>query len=79
VIPYLPNNPQRWEEAVNAVIQIMDTWRKDAEPDKRMREWIDRVEWDRLFKKTGIKVSLKDLDGYIYGTEFTGLDLRFVW
>ncbi len=79
VIPYLPNNPPRWEEAVNAVIQIMDTWKKDANPDERMRDWIERIGWDRFFKKAGIKVGLKHIDGYLYGDEFARSDLRFGW
>ena len=79
VIPYIPNNPPKWEEAVNVVVQIMDTWRKDAKPDERIREWINRIGWDRFFKKTGIKVSLKDIDGYIFGNEFARSDLRFGW
>lgn len=79
VIPYLPNNPPKWEEAVRAVIQIMDAWRRDAEPDERMREWINRIGWDRFFRKAGIKVSMKDVDGYIFGGEFARSDLRFGW
>lgn len=79
VIPYLPNNPPKWDEAVTAVLQIVDAWKKDAEPDERVREWINRIGWDRFFKKAGIKVSLKDIDGYIYGNEFARSDLRFGW
>lgn len=79
VIPYLPNNPPTWDEAVQAVMQIVDAWKKGAEPDERMREWIDRIGWDRFFRKAGIKVSLKDIDGYIYGNEFARSDLRFGW
>lgn len=79
VIPYLPNNPPKWDEAVQAVMQIVDAWKKGAEPDERMREWIDRIGWDRFFRKAGIKVSLKDIDGYIYGNEFARSDLRFGW
>ncbi len=79
VIPYLPNNPPKWEEAVKSVTQITDAWRKNAETDERMREWINRIGWDRFFSKTGIKVSLKDIDGYIYGSESGRSDLRFGW
>lgn len=79
VIPYIPNNPPRWEEAVNIVIQIMEAWKKDAELDERMRDWICRIGWDRFFKKTGILVSMKDVDGYIFGNEFARSDLRFGW
>jgi len=79
VIPYLPNNPPKWDEAVQAVVQIVDAWKKGAEPDERMREWIDRIGWDRFFRKAGIKVSIKDIDGYMYGNEFARSDLRFGW
>ncbi len=79
VIPYLPNNPPRWDEAVKAVMQIVNAWKKGAEPDERIREWIDRIGCDRFFRKAGIKVSLKDIDGYIYGNEFARSDLRFGW
>ena len=79
VIPYLPNNPPKWEEAVKAVVQIMDAWKRSAEPDERMREWIQRIGWDRFFRKAGIAVNLKDIDGYIYGNEFARSDLRFGW
>ncbi len=79
VIPYLPNNPPKWDEAVQAVLQIVDAWKKGAEADERMREWIERIGWDRFFRKAGIAVSLKDIDGYIYGNEFARSDLRFGW
>jgi len=79
VIPYLPNNPPRWEEAVSAVVMIMDAWKKDAHEDERIREWINRIGWDRFFKRTGICVSTKHVDGYIFGNEFARSDLRFGW
>jgi sulfite reductase beta subunit len=79
VIPYLPNNPPRWEEAVTAVTRIVDAWRRDAKSDERVREWINRIGWDRFFRKAGIEVSLKDIDGYIYSNEFARSDLRFGW
>jgi hypothetical protein len=44
-----------------------------------MRDWIERIGWDRFFKKAGIKVGLKHIDGYLYGDEFARSDLRFGW
>ena len=44
-----------------------------------MKEWINRIGWDRFFKKIGIKVSIKDIDGYLYGSEFARSDLKFGW
>ncbi|MFO0753287.1 MAG: dissimilatory-type sulfite reductase subunit beta [Thermodesulfovibrionales bacterium] len=79
VIPYLPNNPPRWEEAVHAVRQIMDAWGKDAQPDERIKEWIHRIGWDRFFRRAGIAVSIKDVDGFWFNNEFARSDLRFGW
>ena len=70
---------QRRNDAVSAVIQIVEAWRKDANPDERMKEWINRIGWDRFFKKTAIAVSIKDIDGYFFGNEFARSDLRFGW
>ena len=60
-------------------MRIVGAWKKDAEPDERVREWINRTGWDRFFKKAGIRVSVKDIDGYIFGNEFARSDLRFGW
>lgn len=79
VIPYLPNNPPEWKEAVDAVKKIADTWRKDAKEGERVRDWIARIGWTRFFEKVGIEVSYKHIDGYIYGPEFGRMDLRFRW
>jgi sulfite reductase beta subunit len=64
---------------VKAVVQIMDAWIGDAEPDERIKEWITRIGWDRFFRKAGITVSMKDIDGFYYGNEFARSDLRFGW
>ncbi|MDP6459423.1 MAG: dissimilatory-type sulfite reductase subunit beta [Candidatus Hydrothermarchaeota archaeon] len=79
VIPYIPNNPPEWKEAVEAVTKIVNTWKKDARKWERIREWINRIGWEKFFEKTGIEMTYKHIDSYIYGPEFARTDLRFRW
>lgn len=79
VIPYLPNNPPKWTEIVEAVTNIIDAWRKDARKDERLREWINRIGWEKFFEKAGIKPSRKHVDGLLGGLRNVRSDLRFRW
>lgn len=63
-IPYLPNNPPRWPEVVNAVKNIVEVYAKDARKYERVGEWIDRIGWERFFKLTGIKFTMQHIDDF---------------
>jgi dissimilatory sulfite reductase beta subunit len=63
-IPFLPNNPPRWPEVVDAVEKIVDVWRKDARKYERIGEWIDRIGWPRFFKKTGFEFTKYHIDDF---------------
>jgi sulfite reductase beta subunit len=63
-IPFLPNNPPRWPEVVEAVVNIVDVYAKNARKYERMGEWIDRVGWPRFFKLTGIEFSRYHIDDF---------------
>ena len=65
-IPFLPNNPPRWPEVVEAVRNIVDTWVRDAREGERVGEWIERIGWERFFEKTGIPFTEKHIDDYIF-------------
>ncbi len=43
--PFLPNNPPRWPEVVDAVKNIVEVYAENARKHERMGEWIER---DRL-------------------------------
>jgi len=64
-IPFIPNNPPRWPEVVDAVRNIVEVYAKHARQDERMVDWIDRVGWPAFFKLTGIPFTEKHIDDFI--------------
>ncbi|MHC4663997.1 MAG: dissimilatory-type sulfite reductase subunit beta [Planctomycetota bacterium] len=65
-IPYLPNNPPRWPEAVAAVRNIVEVWANNARKYERMGEFIERIGWPRFFKMTGIEFEKPHIDDFKY-------------
>ena len=63
-IPYLPNNPPRWPEVVQAVVNIVDVYAKNAKKFERLGEWIDRIGWPRFFELTGIPFTRYHIDDF---------------
>jgi len=53
-IPFIPNNPPRWPETVDAVKNIVEVYAAHARKHERVGEWIDRVGWEKFFRLTGI-------------------------
>lgn len=66
VIPYLPNNPPRWPEVVEAVKKLVVLWQKNAKKGERMGEWIERIGWERFFELAEIPFTDKHIDDYIF-------------
>lgn len=69
VIPFLPNNPPRWPETVEAVRHIVEVWIENARQGERLGEWIERIGWERFFSISGIPFSDKLIDDYIFSRE----------
>ncbi|HIQ22204.1 MAG TPA: dissimilatory-type sulfite reductase subunit beta [Planctomycetes bacterium] len=63
-IPYLPNNPPRWPEVVQAVRRIVEVWAAGAKKYERMGEFINRIGWKRFFELTGIEFSKEHIDDF---------------
>jgi sulfite reductase beta subunit len=63
-IPYLPNNPPRWPEVVEAVRNIVEIWAKRAKKYERMGEFIARIGWPRFFELTGIEFTKEHIDDF---------------
>ncbi len=63
-IPFLPNNPPRWPEVVEAVVKIVDVYRGDARKYERVGEWIDRIGWPRFFELTGFEFTRYHIDDF---------------
>ncbi len=70
-VPFIPNNPPRWPEVVDAVKNIVDAWAGDAQQYERIGEWIDRIGWPSFFEKTGIEFTKYHIDDFRYaGTTY---------
>ncbi len=70
-IPFLPNNPPRWPEVVDAVVNIVNVYAENARKFERMGEWIDRIGWPRFFEFTGIEFTRYHIDDFKHaGTTF---------
>ena len=63
-IPFLPNNPPRWPEVVDAVVKIVDVYAKHARKYERVGEWIERVGWPRFFQLTGFEFTRYHIDDF---------------
>ncbi len=63
-VPYLPNNPPRWPEVVQAVRTIVEVWAKGACKYERMGEFIQRIGWPRFFKLTGFEFTKQHIDDF---------------
>jgi sulfite reductase beta subunit len=63
-IPFIPNNPPRWPEVVDAVVNIVEVYAHNARKFERMGEWIDRIGWPRFFELTGIQFGRYHLDDF---------------
>ena len=63
-IPFLPNNPPRWPEVVEAVVNIVDVYAANARKHERMGEWIDRIGWPKFFELTGIEFTRYHIDDF---------------
>jgi len=63
-IPFLPNNPPRWPETVEAVVNIVHVYTQHARKYERMGEWIERIGWPRFFQLTGIPFTRYHIDDF---------------
>jgi len=65
-IPFIPNNPPRWPEVVDAVRNIVEVWATRARKFERMGEFIERIGWPKFFKLTGIEFQKEHIDDFKY-------------
>jgi sulfite reductase beta subunit len=68
-IPFLPNNPPRWPEVVNAIVNIVNLYAKHARKHERMGEWIERIGWPRFFKLAEIPFTKHHIDDFTHAGE----------
>lgn len=63
-IPFLPNNPPRWPEVVDAIKNLVDLWAANARKYERMGEWIERIGWPKFFRMSGIEFQKEHIDDF---------------
>jgi len=63
-IPYIPNNPPRWPEVVDAVKNIVIVWAENAKKYERMGDFIKRIGWPRFFELTGLEFTKEHIDDF---------------
>lgn len=63
-IPFLPNNPPRWPEVVDAVKNIVEKYAEGAKKHERVGEWIERIGWEKFFELSGIEFTDKHIDDF---------------
>jgi sulfite reductase beta subunit len=68
-VPFLPNNPPRWPEVVNAVANIVKVYAEHARKHERMGEWIERIGWPKFFQLTGIPFTKYHIDDFRHAGE----------
>ena len=68
-IPYLPNNPPRWPEVVNAVKNLVEVYAKNARKYERMGEWIERIGWPKFFEMIGQDFTKYHIDDFKHAGE----------
>jgi sulfite reductase beta subunit len=68
-IPFLPNNPPRWPEVVEAVRNLVEIWAGHARKHERMGEWIERIGWEKFFSLANIPFTDKHIDDYIFSID----------
>jgi len=78
-IPWLPNNPPRWPEVVEAVKKLVEVWAKHAREGERYGEWIDRIGWETFFKLADIPFTEKHIDDFIFSVPTFRTTTNFRW
>jgi sulfite reductase beta subunit len=69
VVPFLPNNPPRWPEVVEAVLKIVNVYAENARKHERMGEWIGRIGWPKFFEMTDFPFTKYHIDDFTHAGE----------
>jgi sulfite reductase beta subunit len=69
VIPFLPNNPPRWPEVVEAVVNMVNLYAENARKHERMSEWIERIGWPKFFEMLDVPFTKYHIDDFTHAGE----------
>ena len=68
-IPFLPNNPPRWPEVVEAVGKLVKVYAANARKHERMGEWIERIGWPKFFQIAELPFTKYHIDDFAHAGE----------
>jgi sulfite reductase beta subunit len=79
VVPFLPNEPPRWPQTVEAIKKILYAYVEDGKKYERLGDWAERIGWERFFEKTGLPFTDHLIDDYrfAYTTWRTSTQFKF--
>ncbi|ADK84329.1 dissimilatory sulfite reductase beta subunit [Desulfarculus baarsii DSM 2075] len=78
-IPYIPNEPPRWESTVKAITTILEAYVSGAKRYERIGEWIERIGWERFFDVTGFEFTKRHIDDYRFAATTWRTSTQFKW
>ena len=79
-VPYIPNNPPRWPEAVQTIRKILIKYAEGANQWERVGEWVERIGWEKFFETCEIPFTYQHIDDYkfqAYDTYRTSMHFKF--
>ena len=78
-IPFIPNEPPRWDSLVKAIRNLVEVWVENANKGERYGEWIERIGWEKFFELTGLEFTDKHIDDFTFSvkTFHTGNGFKF--
>jgi len=68
-IPYIPNEPPRWNSVVEAVHKIVDVYVNNANKFERMGDMIERIGWPKFFDLAEIEFTKYHIDDFTHAGE----------
>ncbi len=68
-IPYIPNEPPRWNTVTNSVKKLVELWASKAREGERIGEWIQRIGWERFFELAELPFTDKHIDDFTHATK----------
>lgn len=66
VIPYIPNEPPRWDSLVAAIRNLVEIWVNNARKGERYGEWVERIGWEKFFELAGLEFTDKHIDDFTF-------------
>lgn len=66
VIPYIPNEPPRWDTLVKEIRKIVELWIAGAKKHERIGEWVERIGWEKFFEISGLPFNSKLIDDFTF-------------